>query len=387
MSWYDLYQRRLTKEGTTNSGAYIASTIDLIGTTFSDSPNYYKITVGTTDYEIITVDGTDSTNKIILLMPDISIPCGTILTIDSDKWMVTDFSEHILFPKGKIQKCNTQIKWQKDNGIIEQLDCVLTNSALSRFSDAEKQGVIILDGNLYMYVPNNIISQTIKYSQRFIISKNAYEIISINDVLYNGLIQLVLKVSTLQEDDSITLGVANYIAPDYVLKIEDVSLTIQETPQLIPVLTNNNEYIDEEFIYSVADDTIATVSNTGFITPLLIGSTTIDIKWIENENIHKVINIDVVESVEDNMEVIIKGDNKITKNTSKRYQGNIINNGKPVEGTIVWSIVGNSAEIMTSESQYCTVKAINTGNITLIAKWQTNEMIKAELNIICEDLW
>jgi len=123
------------------------------------------------------------------------------------------------------------------------------------------------------------------------------------------------------------------------------------------------------------------------ITPLQLGSTTINVKWVDNEDVEKTININVLSTFENNLEVIIMGDDNLTINTTKQYEVILTNNGKPVEDTINWSIVGTSATIVSSDNHYCTIKAVGVGSIALIARWHTDEIIKDELNILCKDLW
>lgn len=119
MSYLDDYKSRINVSGTTIGNSQFNATANFLESTFADSPFYRVATkldnstieLRLADVNTVTrsadISPIQFTIKFAFLKPNISINIGEIIQINSDFWIVADFTlEQPLYPKAKIQHCN-----------------------------------------------------------------------------------------------------------------------------------------------------------------------------------------------------------------------------------------------------------------------------------------
>ena len=118
----DDYMARINATGNTIKDSQFHSTSKFIESTFADSPFYKVVKWNGNDLETRLMDVNSITRsnqlmpvqygiKFALFKPNVVMNLGELLQIDTDYWMVTDFtSDNTLFPKAKIQICNFELQ-------------------------------------------------------------------------------------------------------------------------------------------------------------------------------------------------------------------------------------------------------------------------------------
>lgn len=122
MSYIDDYMARINATGNTIKDSQFHSTSKFIESTFAESPFYKVVKWNNQDLEVRLMDVNSITRsnqlmpvqygiKFALFKPNVVMNLGELLQIDTDYWMVTDFtSDNTLFPKAKIQICNFNLQ-------------------------------------------------------------------------------------------------------------------------------------------------------------------------------------------------------------------------------------------------------------------------------------
>jgi hypothetical protein len=121
MSYLDDYIVRINVTGNSIAEAQTNATVLSINAAFNDSPWYKLVTIDGVEKDAQIQDMQSvvrsntlmtilTTNKFILLKPYESANLGSIVEYDNYTYIVTDFIvDNPLFPKGKIEQCNTTI--------------------------------------------------------------------------------------------------------------------------------------------------------------------------------------------------------------------------------------------------------------------------------------
>lgn len=121
MSYMDDYLARLNVTGTSIAQSQMNATELSINAAFNDSPWYKLVEIDGVEKDAQIQDMQSvvrsntlmtilETNKFILLKPNETANLGSIVEFDNYTFIVTDFIiDNPLFPKGKIEQCNTTI--------------------------------------------------------------------------------------------------------------------------------------------------------------------------------------------------------------------------------------------------------------------------------------
>jgi hypothetical protein len=211
-NWFDKYKTRLNSSGLSEADAFKNSTLDMINDTFSNATNFAQIDIGgvITDVRIININ---SFSKELIFRPSIIRSRGQILTIDSEKWMISDFNKDIISPKAKILRINNIMKWKDYSGVIVEEPCVLASSTIAEANNLVGKGMKSNDlfylptGSFRTFVQYNNNSKNIKFEQRFVFGSGVYKLVAVDDYTYVensvGYIALVFERSEIREADDI----------------------------------------------------------------------------------------------------------------------------------------------------------------------------------------
>lgn len=224
----DKYRRRLSRNGEHVGEAYANNTIAFIEATFHASPTFRVLEVNSTEFPDITeidarvveVERMGSLRE-VLFRPQQGLNIGTYVTFDNDTWIVSDvWGSTATQLKVMVQKCNRKLTWKDKDGEVQAIDCIASQSPLGSKANQgkndiewNKMDVRLPLGQLYVYVEKNNITNTLELNQRFIFGSNVYEVYGIDDTTSVdkngfGIIQLTIKVTTKQDADDFTSGIA-----------------------------------------------------------------------------------------------------------------------------------------------------------------------------------
>jgi hypothetical protein len=223
MSHLDKYRSRLSRNGTNTGEVYASNTIAFIEATFQASPTFRVLEVVSTEFpEITQMDARVvevermGTLREVLFRPNQGLNIGTYVKFDGGTWLIFDkwgSTQSHTGLKVLVEKCNRTLKWKDANGIVQEIDCIATQSPLGSKANQgkndiewNKYDVRLPLGQLYVFVEKNDITSTISLNHRFIFGSNVYEVFGIDDtssVDNNGfgVIQLTVKVATKQDAD------------------------------------------------------------------------------------------------------------------------------------------------------------------------------------------
>lgn len=124
MSYLDKHKAYMNVNGNSISDQRVNETANFINSSFTDDNNYKSVTIdGVTNIDVRIEDMTAiirsnnfitilDSNKYMLLRPFEGDKCflGSIVEFENVTWMVTDYNTNdVLFPKGKIERCNSTI--------------------------------------------------------------------------------------------------------------------------------------------------------------------------------------------------------------------------------------------------------------------------------------
>jgi hypothetical protein len=223
---WDLYEDRLTINGTTQRDRIINETKNNITSKIVNSPSYQVVAINSVSSHLVVnslsgISTSDSLNtKQINSIPDESFNLGDVISWDSYSWLVTEVdNDNEIYTKGKMTQCNYTIKFQNK----------LTGDILSYPS------IVEFDGGSFDYNNNQIttLNSTSKIKLRFdqfssqltegdrlildwrnTNKPNTYKISSAIQKSYdgtNGIIELVLdRDEFTPEIDNLEYKICNY---------------------------------------------------------------------------------------------------------------------------------------------------------------------------------
>jgi hypothetical protein len=161
MSYIDTYKHRLNAYGSSIKDTYINSTIETVDNVFSDNPSYQQVSINNIQVDTIVTKKDTSDKKILLFRPGVSYGKGTVVTISSNSYLMTDFQDDPIYPTAAIQLCNNTLNIYHDETVISDYDST-GNSIYSTESVLSFSIPCIVQEMADLY--NSAISQSISYA-------------------------------------------------------------------------------------------------------------------------------------------------------------------------------------------------------------------------------
>lgn len=366
---WDLYETRLTINGTTKKDRQINYIKNAITNDFQNSPSCRSVYInGSTTAEYLQVidTNTDYYTKTILSEPDETFEVGDLVVFDSLTYLVTEIDEgNQIQTKGTMQLCTNTLSLYK-NHILYQIPAIVFDEVRLYSLGAESNKYFSLnDDEIIVTTSNNADALNIELNDRFLIGLRNYKVLSIQDITPNGL--LVIKMKVTLEDVDANLYTIN------ILNGSSVNLHVTSTLQL-----HVNVYLDGDQIsptptltYTSSNNGICTVSSTGLITAVALGRCTIT---VSANGVSDTIEIVSIEAFTNNYTYKLYStslpDTSIRLNETKTYSARKYNNGVPLTGTFTFNVVGDTDDykLTVIDGYTCTLKALNSGvSITLRA--------------------
>ncbi|MEK4427825.1 Ig-like domain-containing protein [Paenibacillus sp. FSL M7-0802] len=343
----------------------------VMSSTFSQSPSYFQVNInGESNQEVwITDDGDVREQKNIVTL-NCPLKLGDLVIWKDKTWLCNHVDDMDIYHRGVILICYSTLKWLDDQGEIQETPFSFKSDTSSSFGIQEGRILMMPNERRQITVQKNNQTEKIKKNRRFIIDGRAWKTVGINRLI-DGLINLTLEEQDLIPADNLDLSIADFMGniADYqlrVLNVKDiVAIEENQTLQLNVELTNNSKVIEvyEQITYSVADETIISVSPTGLVSPLKKGTSKITISF---RNISQTIQINVTSSTTNNYTAQIIGDDFIKYNMTKSFTCSFKDNGiDRQEKARFWLTETDSvtpttlATLIEQDGQVCKIKANN----------------------------
>lgn len=193
-----IYEMKLKINGNTERERHINAVVDSINNNFSHSPSYKEVEINGYTTGVHILENNDDIKNIVMKPNDI-LSTGSIIEWDNTKWLCTSAEMYSnVYYKGTIQKSIHSLTLHK-NGILLEVPIVV-ESGVRLYSQGQKENKYFptLENELIIYAPNNKNTESIREDNVFRIGKNNYKVMSVQDVLIDGL--LVIKVETTTEE-------------------------------------------------------------------------------------------------------------------------------------------------------------------------------------------
>lgn len=400
MSYKDKYVKLYSAYKTTsNKRLYVDSTKETINQLFIENPSSKLVRINDSEEEKwvwIVEDTKNPYKKKIIMPPDESLEAGWIIYWNNEPWLCinVDKSNSEIYESGYIEKCNTELKWVDDEGVVRSYPCILIYGTKANFGTYSDKIMTIPDNRRQVVVQKNEHTMKLKTDDRFIFGNAAFQVIDYDFISDEGLVNLNLKgVQIIEASDNVELGIANYYdrVAKYELNIlngDNVSIEKTQTLKLIVEIKKNGVLIDpSEVEFDISDPSIATVNEDGLITPHNSGSVEV---FVYYKNLKKSIKINIVENVVYNYTVELKGETFVYKNSTYNYSAVFKNNGIVYDDSAHFYITdidgASKSDIAIIESQdsvtnTCRIRTANKTGSFLLHVQNPSKLVKATLKI------
>lgn len=375
MSYKDKYLRRDTFYGDNIREIRIQETKRKLAHLMYDVPNYFRVEKYDSKklIDIIITDDSDNQElKGFIAKIDEDLFDGDSFYWNGQLWMVTHYDEMgEIYKSGKLRLSPSSLKWIDEFGTIFEYPFAFLTDNLSNFGVAEGRVISLLNDRRNITIKSTEDTQTLSVGQRFIFDEAAWKVISINRL--NPLVELVLESDTIDPNkDNMELRIADYVKPNYeiILNQTSISLTIGETFQLDPIVTNNGETIPHPtLLYTSSDPDVCSIDENGLLTALADGISIISINY---KGVSLDVDVVVKSSPSHNYSAVINGDDFIYKSRSKTYTCHFYDDNQSVSLDGVFKVTdldGNPTALATIVSQgnnICVVRGDVIGTFLLI---------------------
>jgi len=278
-----------------------------------------------------------------------------------------------VYYRGKISKCTETLQHYK-NGILLEIPIVIESGIrLYSMGQDENKYVSAVDDEVIVYTPNNSDTQEIKVDQIYTIGRRNYKIKTIQDIILPGLLALKMEATTSEP----IIETHEYSVT--ILNGEEVLLSMVASPtlqleiqcKLDGVLVNN-----PEVTYESSEEDYVTVSETGLVTAIDAGLSTITVNY---GTATATIQVTSVIHASDVFDITVTpADTNMYVNSTKTFTAKVTNNGVEATGyVIVWSLVN----VDGSNNTYCDY-VVEGNDITITSKNLINKQIKIKATLL-----
>src|SRR5690625_1580937 len=160
MSYKEKYERMNTAYHDNMRESYIESTKELIEAHFLDNPSAKRVRINNSpslEWVWIVEDSKNPSVKRIVMPPEQELRPGWLVEWNDETWLCTsvDKSNRELYEFGFIERCNSDLKWIDDNGIIRSYPAVFYYGTKANFGNYSDRVMTIPDGRRQVTVSYN----------------------------------------------------------------------------------------------------------------------------------------------------------------------------------------------------------------------------------------
>ncbi|GMX64390.1 hypothetical protein Elgi_36590 [Paenibacillus elgii] len=299
-----------------------------------------------------------------------------------------------------MQACNSELKWVDDDGSTHSTPCLFFSNSRSNFGNKDDKIMAVPDGRRQVIVQKNEQTEKLKRDMRFMFGGSVFKVIDFDTVSDDGIVNLNLIDDLFNSaTDNRELGIADYYnnVAEYLITILNgnyASFEESQTLQLNVEVKNRGVLVDSPALsYSVSDNSIATINESGLISPQKQGHIFAFVKY---KNVFSQIEINITETVTHNYTVEMIGDYSLKVKSSKTYSCIFRRNGEAIPDKSIFSLTSDDGisptdlAVIVGQDQLnntCTIKAgEKTGYIWLHVK-NDNQLIKNKIRIQLKPLF
>lgn len=253
-----------------------------------------------------TVTIADDFKRLLFRTPEDAPQLGSLYYFDDNYWMVTN-TEAIksLATTCVVRRCNNVLRWRDfNNGAIYSVPCVI-DYLIKETRDYSTGGGSLVQpsGFAEIIVQFNPDTNKIRPSRRFLFGNQdnwmAYKVMGgginnyDNRITTNMTSAGLLRISTLanqanEDTDDLVNGIADAKEYNYSLSLNQNSqtITIGDSYTLIATVEMNGDTVSKPVVWESGSISIATISQSGIITPVGVGTTTIRCSMQDNLSVY-----------------------------------------------------------------------------------------------------
>jgi len=308
----------------------------------------------------------------IILTSKIPFEAGGLVFYQNSNWLMiseiqNNNEQDSSIYRVRIRKCNNTLTLNI-SGILYTVPCIVTDKITLNIDSTTY--ISTLDNEIYTLVANDAINSNIKVNDIYTIGNLNYQVQNIDDISKSGL--LYIKMDFTAEEQ---------VFPNYSITITNTEplTTDATTPVQLNVEQKDGTTILTELlpvVFTSSDELVATVSATGYVTPVNIGNVTITVTLESDASVNDSIAITVEEvPVIETYYLELTGEAEIIKAYSENYtcvkknNSGVVVDGAMFDFTIIPGTTPTSAYTLTilNDTQ-CSIKAnANTYYIDLVA--------------------
>lgn len=207
-----LYELSLGADSIPNG--LINSSIMHVNEIFDKSPSFKKVSINNVEVDVL-LNHTKKSNELgVLFRPQYLLDSGSYLEFNTHTYILTEFIANEIYPKGKLELCNSTLKWNDESGKLNEYKCIIKGNSYDEDDiTGSNKTVIDSESEIKISVQYNEDTKKIKAKQRFIFDGNAYEVNTIDTIsrtyLGVGIIDIGVKYTSLTSTDDTDNDVAN----------------------------------------------------------------------------------------------------------------------------------------------------------------------------------
>jgi hypothetical protein len=365
----------------------------------SQSPNKEIIYLSNKGYPCVIHKNKEDENKVtqkLMISNNITLSVGSIITWLDDKWIVFD---KVTQTKDAYQifiilKVNHSVQYIDNQGVLNSTDMYVlgARNSSTRLNSATNNGTYF-DNNTAL-VRFLMTSCNIKNKNRLMIEDEVYEIQHVDRITTSGLLYVTAELTELDPNiDSSSTDIAdNHKLNTITIEVENGSAIIGNVSDTVDVNVNiyrNGKLIDSAYTISIADVSIASVSNDT-ITLNAVGTTVGTVTLDDNNLVTATFTIEAFAAevvIDDGLTYTIVGDAYLRNSLSDTYTLVKKNNG--VIESVTYSITLDTTALvaltLVGSTYTLTAEEYGTGEVTLRALVDEEEVATKVINI--ESLW
>ncbi|KUO75708.1 MAG: hypothetical protein APF81_17685 [Desulfosporosinus sp. BRH_c37] len=256
----------------------------------------------------------------IILTSAVPFKTGGLVYYQNSNWlMISEIQNNedidTSIYRARIRKCNNTLTLNI-SGILHTIPCIVMDK-ISLNIDSSTY-ISTLDTQIYILVANDAINSNIKLNNIFKIGNLNYQVRNIDDISKSGLLYIKMDFT-----------VEAQVFPNYSITItsgESVTTDIVSPVQLNIEQKDGETVLTEPLpvIFTSSDEAIATVNSIGLVTPVSVGSVTMNVALesdtaVNDSIVITVEEIPVIETYTLELTGSIQPDTEVKSGQTKTY--------------------------------------------------------------------
>lgn len=342
-------------------------------TATNNTDDYREIIFGSQNETVVTGDRYRFENRIWLTMASDTVNQSTLSCV--------------------VRRCNNYLRWYDKDGNFQKEPIVILDK-LDDSGNSYDRSIVLANAAVTIVAQATENVKSIIINQRFIFGSQAFKVESIKDFTQDGLITIDLFKDQISATDDLANGIAEGLK--YVYTVDIVQQSFQQSVGYTGTLTAevklNGNVVTHPIAWSSSNPLIGTISSSGVVTLLALGSVVFTASINENVTITDTITIDVVASPTVAKQVVINPQiTKVLQGREQVYTVYKITNG--VQDTDAFTITASGASnsdfmLTILDSNTFKVSNINRSTIPLLVNCISDvDSMSESISIELGGLW